>query len=239
MTDFAGGLVPVGYPVEDMDRGDPRRGRRTDGGRPGRRGRGAQPFSRQGLLAQPGSRPAGVLRGSRAPRRADVPHRRPRPPRSGRMPRAPRAQGPRPKIRGVRVEPAETERALLAVDGVREAAVVARPDRSGETRLIAFVVASSEPAPDSKSLRRELAAALPAPSIPTRFVALPALPVDGHGKLDRRALPDSEPRPHADRGRPCRRGTVSSGGSCDCGRPPSAERTWASATTSSSSEATR
>ena len=94
------------------------------------------------------------------------------------------------KIRGVRVEPAETERAILEIEGVSEAAVAARPDRSGEERLTAYIVPSTPRAPTPAALRRLLSATLPDASVPTRFVTLPALPLDAHGKLDRDVLPD-------------------------------------------------
>ncbi|MGH9932082.1 MAG: amino acid adenylation domain-containing protein, partial [Pyrinomonadaceae bacterium] len=51
------------------------------------------------------------------------------------------------KIRGHRVEPAETERALLEHRGVREVAVVAREDQPGNSRLVAYVAPDDQAAP--------------------------------------------------------------------------------------------
>jgi len=94
------------------------------------------------------------------------------------------------KIRANRVELAEVEAALLGVDGVREAAVVARPDESGETRLVAYFVPSAMPAPPFAVVRRALAAKLPGYMVPTTVTPLEQFPLLPNGKVDRRALPD-------------------------------------------------
>ncbi|WP_238016067.1 amino acid adenylation domain-containing protein [Dactylosporangium sp. AC04546] len=100
------------------------------------------------------------------------------------------------KISGIRVEPAEVERHLLAVDGVREAAVVARKDPGTGARLVGFVTGD---AGDEAGVRLRLAAGLPAHLVPYRIVALGALPTTPSGKLDRAALLDAarDPRPKA------------------------------------------
>jgi len=90
------------------------------------------------------------------------------------------------KIRGFTVETAEVEAELMADPSVRQAVVVGRDDRSGETRLVAYVVGDAAPA----ELRRRLAQRLPAQMVPAAFVRLDALPAMDNGKLDRRALPE-------------------------------------------------
>jgi amino acid adenylation domain-containing protein len=93
------------------------------------------------------------------------------------------------KIRGNRVEVAETETALLALDAVKEAVVVVQEEIPGDARLVAYIVPTSEPAPSISTLRRALAEKLPDYMIPSAFVMMDALPLIGIGKVDRQALP--------------------------------------------------
>jgi amino acid adenylation domain-containing protein len=93
------------------------------------------------------------------------------------------------KIRGFRIEPGEIEAALLRLDAVREAAVLAREGAGGEGRLVAYVVPAGSPAPTPGELREALQRTLPGPLVPWTFVMLDRLPLTATGKLDRRALP--------------------------------------------------
>ena len=92
------------------------------------------------------------------------------------------------KVRGNRVEPAEVEAALIDCSGVRAVTVAVRPDRTGDPRLVAYVVGGTPP-PSPGALREALAARLPAYMIPPHFVLLDALPVTLNGKVDVQALP--------------------------------------------------
>ena len=96
------------------------------------------------------------------------------------------------KIRGHRVEMAEIESALLELGEVKESVVMAREDRPGEQRLVAYVVPRIEPTPTANSLRRALAAKLPEYMIPAVYVMLPVLPQTPNGKIDRSRLPAPE-----------------------------------------------
>jgi acyl-coenzyme A synthetase/AMP-(fatty) acid ligase/acyl carrier protein len=90
------------------------------------------------------------------------------------------------KIRGYQVPTNAVEAALLEIDGVREAAVVAHGSGPGERRLVAYVAPS---AGEPEQLRRVLSAVLPAHMVPQVFVFLDALPRTGSGKVSRGHLP--------------------------------------------------
>jgi amino acid adenylation domain-containing protein len=95
------------------------------------------------------------------------------------------------KVRGFRVELGEIEAALAAFPALREAAVVARDDPSGEKALAAYVAPRPGlPVPQASELRRWLAGSLPEYMVPSTFVTLDSLPLTPNGKVDRNALPD-------------------------------------------------
>jgi amino acid adenylation domain-containing protein len=95
------------------------------------------------------------------------------------------------KINGVRVEPGEVEAALLHHPGVRSVAVKGFLDASGTSRLAAYLLTRDIAEPES--LRGFLRSRVPAPLIPSVFVALDTFPMTPSGKVDRRALPDPVP----------------------------------------------
>ena len=74
---------------------------------------------------------------------------------------------------------------ILAQDGVREIAVLAREDQPGDKRLVAYFVGEA----DTEVLREQLAQRLADYMLPSAFVQLDHLPLTPNGKLDRRALP--------------------------------------------------
>ena len=96
------------------------------------------------------------------------------------------------KVRGFRIELGEIEVALSAHPVVGAVVVVAREDRPGEKRLVAYAVARGEAVPEPADLSAFLGRTLPEYMVPSAFVWLPSLPLTPSGKLDRRALPVPE-----------------------------------------------
>jgi amino acid adenylation domain-containing protein len=98
------------------------------------------------------------------------------------------------KIRGYRIEPSEIEHALVALDEVREAVVVAHPPQGGASRLVAYVVPAAHLAqvPGKAHISRwqkALATELPAYMVPSEVIIIENIPLTLNGKVDRKALP--------------------------------------------------
>ncbi|MFC5685159.1 amino acid adenylation domain-containing protein [Amycolatopsis mediterranei] len=148
----------------------------------------AGPGLTRGYLGRPGATAASFVAdpagppGSRMYRTGDRVRRR----EDGLLDFLGRADG-QVKIRGIRVDPADAEAALLGHPGLAAAAVVARRDGRDTDHLVAYVVPKTA---SVTGLRAYLRGRVPEHLVPARFVELAALPLTGSGKVDRRALPE-------------------------------------------------
>ncbi|TCV97621.1 amino acid adenylation domain-containing protein [Luteibacter rhizovicinus] len=93
------------------------------------------------------------------------------------------------KVRGYRIELGEIESVLADLSDVARAVVLAREDRPGDVRLVAYVVASEGALFDESVLRTELKTRLPDYMLPQHLMQLPAIPLLPNGKTDRKSLP--------------------------------------------------
>ena len=93
------------------------------------------------------------------------------------------------KVRGFRIDLSEIDVALHAIAGVKDAVAVAREDKEGEKRLVAYFVPSTTPPVTSSHIRRSLLRVLPEHMIPAAFMCIDALPLTPNGKTDRLRLP--------------------------------------------------
>ena len=92
------------------------------------------------------------------------------------------------KLNGFTVKLAEIEAILSQHPFVRNSVVLARDDRSGYKRLVAYIEPSKGTSPTASSLASSLRATLPKCMVPVKFTFLNHLPLTPSGKIDRQAL---------------------------------------------------
>jgi amino acid adenylation domain-containing protein len=93
------------------------------------------------------------------------------------------------KVRGYRIEPGEIESVLADTPEVARAVVIAREDRPGDVRLVAYIVARDGATVSEDTLRSRLRSRLPDYMIPQHILVLDVIPLLPNGKIDRKALP--------------------------------------------------
>ncbi len=115
------------------------------------------------------------------------------------------------KLRGFRVELAEIDSQVAAVDGVRQAAARLESTKFGDGRVVVYVVPERTSRFDGEAVQQALREQLPAHMLPSAIVPVEQLPLTASGKVDRRALaqlsdradgavkPPIEPRTEAER----------------------------------------
>jgi amino acid adenylation domain-containing protein/thioester reductase-like protein len=98
------------------------------------------------------------------------------------------------KIRGYRIELGEIEQALLNIDGIAQACVLARDRKtaSGSNKYLAayYVPDSINAIAHSDSIWDALALVLPPYMVPDAVVQMASFPLNINGKLDKQALPE-------------------------------------------------
>jgi len=97
------------------------------------------------------------------------------------------------KLHGFRIEPGEIETVLKQHPQVCDAVVIVREDIPGDKRLVAYLVLGQSDPAIPADLRVFLKGRLPEYMVPASFVPLEAIPLSPNGKVDRRALPASQP----------------------------------------------
>ncbi len=88
-------------------------------------------------------------------------------------------------IRGYRIELGEIQAVMVGIEGVSQAAVIARENQPGNKTIVGYFAGSADPT----VVRAKLLDRMPAYMVPVAIVALDALPLSLNGKLDSTALP--------------------------------------------------
>ena len=90
-------------------------------------------------------------------------------------------------VAGRKVDPAEVELALRDLPGIADARVLGMScDRRGQ-QVVAFIV-RADPALTALAVRQHCSTTLSTHKIPRQIVFVDRFPLDGRGKVDRRAL---------------------------------------------------
>ena len=95
------------------------------------------------------------------------------------------------KIRGYRIETGEIEFQLAKEKNIKEAVVIARPDRLGVDKLVAFIVVNEIPgdaASQALDWKDGLKNSLPDYMVPDNFIIIDEMPLTPNGKVDKKAL---------------------------------------------------
>jgi long-chain acyl-CoA synthetase len=86
-------------------------------------------------------------------------------------------------VNGINVYPREVEEVIYQFPGVKEAAVVSRPDARKGEQPVAFVAANDDATIDSRALVQFLRGKLADYKVPRQIVVVPALPRNATGKI--------------------------------------------------------
>ena len=96
------------------------------------------------------------------------------------------------KIRGFRIELGEIESKIREIENIKDCAVIAKADSTGDKAIYAYYTSDAEVS--VSEIRDRLSESLPEYMVPAYMMQIEAIPVTRNGKLDRRALPEIEAR---------------------------------------------
>ena len=94
------------------------------------------------------------------------------------------------KIRGFRIELGEIESRIREIRNIRDCAVIAKADASGDKAIYAYYTSDIEVS--VSEIRDRLSENLPDYMIPSYMMQIPEIPMNRSGKLDKKALPEIE-----------------------------------------------
>ncbi|MGN7824087.1 amino acid adenylation domain-containing protein [Chitinophaga sp. 22536] len=97
------------------------------------------------------------------------------------------------KIRGYRIELGEIERVIEKSGMVKQTVVITKADQHQQLGLVGYVVGQENF--DKEELLAYLKAKLPEYMVPTQWVVLDEMPLSANGKINRKALPESDMGP--------------------------------------------
>jgi acyl-coenzyme A synthetase/AMP-(fatty) acid ligase len=92
------------------------------------------------------------------------------------------------KTRGEKVSPIEVENVIYKIEGIREVAVLGRPDVILGESIVAFVTTYDCVTINEKEIQRECMANLEPFMVPQKIVFLPEMPKSSNGKIDKAEL---------------------------------------------------
>ncbi|NOU19049.1 MAG: amino acid adenylation domain-containing protein [Bacteroidales bacterium] len=100
------------------------------------------------------------------------------------------------KIRGFRIELGEIEHAITQIQGVKQCCVLVKERKTevGNNKYLAayYVLDGSDETLTSAAILNQLSGRLPEYMLPSAFMAMESFPLTINGKLDKRALPDTD-----------------------------------------------
>ena len=96
------------------------------------------------------------------------------------------------KIRGFRIELGEIESRIREIENIKDCAVIARADSTGDKAIYAYYTSDNEVS--VSEIRDRLSESLPEYMVPAYMMQIESIPVTRNGKLDKRALPEIEAR---------------------------------------------